>query len=1367
MLKGNFLCGLVALHLMVFNVAIASDCKTQTQLDISEFYHNCQQPLSCYTSNGFPTSNKFTPIASVEISYSLVILRCTPTSCPGDEVAVIHPPTPQTLREIICEGFTLDDVESLTPPDVQKPSLLKEYGSEVCGSIVGVENQTLGESISLPGLSFKLNYFTNLSDARKGDFTISTKLTGAEPSVLASSYEVKTYITGIGGTNPQTIDFATLNSAPNLTHEFLWQRDGGLSSKWGMQEFHTDVTPISPLGFRFATWTYRNKLGSFNARELGLGGWLPSIYRYYDYKNGFMFGGDGSLRKVYAQTKSPANLYGDYYWIPEEDGSVVYYFNMYGLHTSTKSGITGANLFKFNYVDFRLYTIEEPFGLTTRFIRDQNDKLALIIAPRGAYIAPVWLPDLGKPTTESGTLVTKVTINESGLISSLRALDGENGGAGNPSYEMTYNADGLLVTFKKPGGQLSTFTYDNYGNLTRDAHSSGYFFDLVKTLGLNGELEVKKVTPSGSFSSYSMVPFSNTISTNAVSDAEGKTSETIVTMISNAPHKKASIKYNFGNVSKTVMFQDHPRFMGFQFPSSDLFEFGIVNLSLNRTISSTITNNDIHAVTQEVYTETVNGQPFTTTTYDGSTKIFTKVDSRGVVTKTQIDELERIVSLKVGSLAPVLYVYNNDMLVSVSQDTKKVSFEYDALGRIDKVKNNLNNVLVDYAYDLFGRISSETFADGSSLLYTYDANGNRTSVSKNATRFHAFEFNLSDFLKSYETPEVSINGNWETNLTSFTYDVDQNLKRINKPSGKFIELTYNHLTGDLNKMTTSEGDYLFSINSQNRMIAAVVTPKNFQTEFGYTGAIVSSIQYKDSNNNNIGSYNAILDPNTGLVISDTVTVGNVQSMITYSYGSDLRMQSAGDITINYDTNGYVQGTILNNIMDGYLRNSKGDVDRIDAFYAMNNFYYEKLIYNNVNKIAGLQYYLDNRIQTYNFSYGPSGKLVNASHSGFGSGISVTSDSYEYESPSNVGIIGNRLKANIGARTTFPGYSTQINYQYSYDDTLSYYNSMPSSSLGGFPKKVEFEYTRDGERSLKKVVTYNGLTVLSTETTSYFYDEFGNLTKVILPNSNIVEYEIDGLNRRVGKKINGQVVKRWIWQDELRIAGEVDSSGNLVKRFVYATKDNIPDYMIMGGVNYKIITNRQGSLRAVVNSQTGAYLQILDHDEFGRVLRDTNPGVTPFGFAGGIYDNDTFLVKFGVRDYDPDIGQWTSKDPLLFAGGSFELYSYTDNDPVNWIDIGGTSKSAQIKVNDAFQGGGGGRPIGGGFNTNQRALIDLAKRAQHTGLTKEQGEIMRTWSKELNIPFRGPEVHPGRTFGQEPHFHIGPINHIKCINCCSK
>jgi RHS repeat-associated protein len=76
---------------------------------------------------------------------------------------------------------------------------------------------------------------------------------------------------------------------------------------------------------------------------------------------------------------------------------------------------------------------------------------------------------------------------------------------------------------------------------------------------------------------------------------------------------------------------------------------------------------------------------------------------------------------------------------------------------------------------------------------------------------------------------------------------------------------------------------------------------------------------------------------------------------------------------------------------------------------------------------------------------------------------------------------------------------------------------------------------------------------------------------------------------------------------------------------------------------------------------------MDYDEWGRVILDTNPGFQPFGFDGGLYDQQTGFVRLGARDYDAAIGRWTTKDPILFGGGSFNLYAFVYNDPVNTPD----------------------------------------------------------------------------------------------------
>jgi len=65
-----------------------------------------------------------------------------------------------------------------------------------------------------------------------------------------------------------------------------------------------------------------------------------------------------------------------------------------------------------------------------------------------------------------------------------------------------------------------------------------------------------------------------------------------------------------------------------------------------------------------------------------------------------------------------------------------------------------------------------------------------------------------------------------------------------------------------------------------------------------------------------------------------------------------------------------------------------------------------------------------------------------------------------------------------------------------------------------------------------------------------------------------------------------------------------------------------------------------------------------------------------------------------------------------------------------------------------------------FTEDQQALVALAKEAKKLGgVGLEEAKILGGWAKEYGLPFRGPESHPGRLFGQLPHIHVGSINHI--------
>ncbi|MFZ1082852.1 MAG: RHS repeat-associated core domain-containing protein [Candidatus Kryptoniota bacterium] len=167
------------------------------------------------------------------------------------------------------------------------------------------------------------------------------------------------------------------------------------------------------------------------------------------------------------------------------------------------------------------------------------------------------------------------------------------------------------------------------------------------------------------------------------------------------------------------------------------------------------------------------------------------------------------------------------------------------------------------------------------------------------------------------------------------------------------------------------------------------------------------------------------------------------------------------------------------------------------------------------------------------------------------------------------------------------------------------------------------------------------------------------------NGDVIQYVIDGQNRRIGKKVNGVVTQRFLYSGNLIPIAELDSVGNIVARFVGM-------YIVTNGNTYRLITDHLGSVRLVVNVSTGEVVQRIDYDEYGNDVLNTNPDFQPFGFCGGLYDNQTQLVKFGARDYDAMVGRWTEKDPIGFGGGDPDLYSYALENPVSYVDKDGLS-----------------------------------------------------------------------------------------------
>jgi YD repeat-containing protein len=128
--------------------------------------------------------------------------------------------------------------------------------------------------------------------------------------------------------------------------------------------------------------------------------------------------------------------------------------------------------------------------------------------------------------------------------------------------------------------------------------------------------------------------------------------------------------------------------------------------------------------------------------------------------------------------------------------------------------------------------------------------------------------------------------------------------------------------------------------------------------------------------------------------------------------------------------------------------------------------------------------------------------------------------------------------------------------------------------------TDYTYTPAGDLDTKTA---------SGQTTDCDYDALGNLRHVSLPSGAQLDYVIDGFNRRVGKRRNGTLEQGFLYRNQLQVVAELNGANQVVSRFVYGSKPNVPDYMIKneGGTSttYRIISDHLGSVRLVVTTES--------------------------------------------------------------------------------------------------------------------------------------------------------------------------------------
>ena len=1214
---------------------------------------------------------------------------------------------------------------------------LLDKASLVCSSVIECENQILGQHVPVVGTGLSLNYRSDRVPGQRSAYVLTIPLSGDEVPDTLKRIEASVAVAG------RRFDLGVFPGAANQSTTFAWD---------GVDAYGREVTGSQPAtitvsyvydgeyqdpadgrafgrssgvaitGNRtreeiYLSRSYQTRINVPDFTRLGIGGWSLDVHHVYDPLGQVLYQGDGSRRSAQGQEAIITTVAGSGDWRFSGDGGPATAARLSG--NAHFRGISLAPDGSFYIADTnnnRIRRVSPPipgFDATDIAIASEDGRLLYRFNAEGRHLSTV--------DTLTGATLYAFAYDAAGRLTSITDADDnvitiERDGAGNPTaivapfgqrttltlngagylatvtnpageaHQLSYTADGLLTAFTDPNGHTAQYAYDALGRLQQATDAAGAPQNLARADLDNGH-RVNRTTALNRLTAYTVEDLSTSERRRTVVAPDNTQTASLI-----GTDGSTQITAPDGTVSTTQDGPD-PRFgMQAPIPTSGTITTGGLTRTHGAAVTADLSDpNDPLSLVTLTATATRNGRT-ATSIYTAATRRSATTSPANRQSYSILDATGRPIETGIAGLEPVWMDYDTrGRLVRVAQGAgaseRTTTFTYNAAGYLASATDPLGQS-GSLSYDLAGRVLTQTLANGETIGFEYDASGNLTALTPPGQPAHGFTYNAVNLATAYTPPAVVGSG---ATSTLYDYNADKQVTRITRPDGGLLDHDYDS-AGRLATLTLPQGSYTYAYNTVGQL-ASVTAPGGVGLAYAYSGALLTGITWSGPITGSVG-YGYDTDFR---VTSLTVNGANP---IAYQYDPDSLLIQAGALSLTRNAqNGLLTGTALGDVSDSYTHNAFGELSGHTARHGATDLRAVAYTRDALGRITEKTETVQGTTTTYAYAYDLIGQLIEVRHNG----SLVATYSYDPN--------GNRLsKTGPG-----PGISETGTYD-AQDRLLSYAGAT-------------YEYTAHGELRSK---------VQGGQTTTYAYDALGNLRQVTLPDGRALEYLIDGQNRRIGKRINGSLVQGFLYQGPLQPVAEFDGNGNLVSRFVYATGINVPDYLIRDGQTYRLIKDHLGSPRLVVNTATGEIVQRLDYDEYGQVLTDTNPGFQPFGFAGGIYDRDTGLVRFGARDYDPRIGRWTAKDPIGFEGGDSNLYSYVSNAPIRFVDPFGlqgnefSEPEASLEVNSALEKGcreafktilKRRNPLMGVLGFAKGFGVDLSIQASRSGLARAQFKAM--------------------------------------------
>jgi RHS repeat-associated protein len=903
--------------------------------------------------------------------------------------------------------------------------------------------------------------------------------------------------------------------------------------------------------------------------------------------------------------------------LPSSDGRELHIFDVNGRALKTLDAFTNAALYTFGYdSNGRLVKVTDFNNNVTTINRDTSGNPLNIQSPFGEQ--------------------TVLGLDANGYLKTVTdpALQ---------TWTFTYDANGLMQTKTDPRNDgMYQFHFDGQGRLSEDDDPAGGSKTLVPA-PVSGGFSVALTTKLGVKSSYQTTTSSTGTMTRRNTLPNG-----LQTSFTFATNGTITMSAPDGTMTTATPTAD-PRFGMLSPTYSTTIQTPSGLKSTTSTTRSVTFSGDAGTgdggagSTLATFTEQIdrNGNTWTRV-FNASNSTWTTTSPVGRTVTTTVDALDRPTQVAIPKvMTPLSISYVPQGVNQISQGANTWTMGYDSNGFLHTVTDPLGDVTT-YNNDAVGRPQTTVLADNRpSVVTTFDGNSNLRSLQTPLGYPHKLDYTPVDQLKLYTPPSPSIDGgagdagagSW---ATQYAPDLDRRPYTETRPDGATITNGYDATTGQLKTVTYPQGVLNLSYDPTKGWLSGISTPGSAETlAFDYDGFLPKTVTWSGLVPG--GSATATLGltfTSDFLLKSQTINSG---AAVTFVYDNDDLLTSAGSETLVHDpSNGMLTGTTLGSFSDSYgFDPNTGLLQTYTAQYSGTTLYSEAITLRDaVARIKNKTETIQGTSHSWVYTYDATGRLTDVSEDG------QAVHHYGYDSDDN--------------RTTDQTFGTSgmtIHPLYDNQDRLTAYGNN------------SYAYGANGELQSK---------TNSAGATSYSYDVFGNLLHVGPPTGSAIDYVVDGENRRVGKKVGGTLTTGYLYQDALNVVAQLDGSGNIVAQYVFGSKPNVPDYYTTSSGTFRIVSDHLGSPRLVVNTSTGSVVARIDYDEFGVVTNDTAPGTIPFGFAGGLYDKDTGLVRFGARDYDASVGRWTNKDPIRFDGGSFNLYGYVLNDPVNGVDPDGMS-----------------------------------------------------------------------------------------------